>query len=308
MPHILLKFISNPDWAESFLDGNLYMNTLYYFWNEYPLEVAGKEKEEYLQAHPGIDPDSYVVPINNILSRTQADMLEGTVGFSDDDPVTVDFGEHALTDTIYRAEGYQYCNVCCFYRLDFTLQTASPGRSFIHYNIPSMDGFGDYVVIIKDEVEFIRRISRAAKGNSFDYLCGNVRYKKLKRNGSTVNLSNRNHIALRTEDRVPIPDDMHTIRDCFVKTDYYSSQQEWRVALYRGVKDATAYVFQIGSLRDMACVVKKGDLATEIDKLFNSGEIKSSRDGYSGTISRREMQRKFVELGDNQMQMITFVG
>ena len=306
MPHILLKFIGRSDWAESFLDGHLYMNTLYYFWNEYPFEVARREKEEYLRVHPGVEPDSISVPINNTLSRTQADMLEGTIGLND--LVNADFGDGALTDTINRAVGYQYCNVCCFYRLDYTLQPVSFGQSIIRYDIPNMDGFGNYVVIIKDEAEFIRRINTAAKEKKFDFLCGDVHYKKLKKDGKPVDLSNRNHVALRTEDKVQIPDDMHTIRDCFVKTDFYSFQHEWRVALYRGVKDTAAHVFHIGSLRDIACVVEKRKLATEIDNLFNAGEIKSSRDGYSGNISRREMKEKFVALGDNQMQMIMFVG
>ena len=306
MPHILLKFIGRSDWAESFLDGHLYMNSLYYFWNEYPLEVARREKEKYLRSHPEVDPDSYFVPFNNALSRSQADMLEGTIGLND--LVNEDFGDCALTDTICRAVGYQYCNVCCFYRLDYTLQPIVFGHSIIRYDVPSMDGFGDYVVIIKDEAEFIRRIGRAAKENGFDFLCGDVQYKKLKRDGKVVDLSNRNHVALRTEDRVPIPDDMHIIRDCFVKTDFYNFQHEWRVAFYRGMKATEAYVFNTGSLRDIACVVWKRDLTVEIDNMFNTGEIKPSRDGYSGNISRKGMKEKYIALGDNLMQMIMFIG
>lgn len=308
MPHIILKFIGRSDWAESFLDGHLYMNSLYYFWNEYPLEVARREKETFLRAHPEVDPDSYVVPVSSALSRTQADMLEGTIGFADDDPVTAEFGEYALTDTIYRAVGYQYCNVCCFYRLDYTLQPAFPGHSTIRYNIPNMDDFGHYVVIIKNEVEFIGRVSRAAREKDYDFLCGDVRYKKLKRDGAAIDLSNRNHVALRTKEYLSMLSGVHSVQDCFVKTDFYSFQHEWRVALYRGVKETKAYDFHIGSLRDIACIVEKKDLTAKIDKLFNTGEIKSWRDGYSGNISRKEMKRKFLELGDNQMQMITFIG
>lgn len=306
MPHILLKFIGQYDWAESFLNGQLYMNSLYYFWNEYPLEAAKRKREEYLAANPTVEPNSCSVPIDYSLSRTQADMLEGTIGIND--LVNADFGEYALTDTICRSVGYQYCNVCCFYRLDYKLQPFSSRYNTINYDIPNMNDFGDYVVIIKDEEEFIRRVGKAAKEQRFDYLCGNVQYRKLQKNGTTVDLSSRNHLALRTEDKVPIPDNIRSIRDCFIKTDFYSPQKEWRIALCRGVKETKAYRFDIGSLRDIACIVEKQNLAKRIDELVNRGDIKPGREGYSGNISRKDMKNKFIALGDNQMQMIMIVG
>ena len=42
--HILLKFISQEKFLNDFLSGSLYMNSLYYFWNEFVLESVKKGK------------------------------------------------------------------------------------------------------------------------------------------------------------------------------------------------------------------------------------------------------------------------
>ena len=39
---ILLKYISKKEYVDDFMAGNLYMNSLYYFWNEYAIESKRK--------------------------------------------------------------------------------------------------------------------------------------------------------------------------------------------------------------------------------------------------------------------------
>ena len=117
MSHILLKFISREDWAESFLDGELYMNTLHFFWNEYKLQQAEEIKREYIRKHPFINPDKIVVKMDkslpddeirhdipgtvileahNKLAREQEDILEGTIATTEIDFVKQDLGEHLV--------------------------------------------------------------------------------------------------------------------------------------------------------------------------------------------------------------------
>ena len=42
--YILLKFMSEKNYLKDFLDGHLYMNSLYYFWNQYILDLAKKNR------------------------------------------------------------------------------------------------------------------------------------------------------------------------------------------------------------------------------------------------------------------------
>lgn len=64
--HILLKFISKENYLKEFLAGSLFMNTLYYFWNEFMLEAVKKGKR---------------VPLSELAKNEkygQLDLFEGT--------------------------------------------------------------------------------------------------------------------------------------------------------------------------------------------------------------------------------------
>lgn len=119
--HILLKFISQPNdgdklkYLHDFLNGNLYMNTLSYFWNEY-MPKNGEDPIE-LASNQTIRPQK----IPNQLPKGQGDILEGTVGMipTENTRFAKAFKNHLLTDCICRANGFEYCNTLCFYRLDY---------------------------------------------------------------------------------------------------------------------------------------------------------------------------------------------
>ena len=171
---VLLKFISREEYVDDFLNGNFYMNTLYYFWDQKPLEEAKKEREKYLKAHSEQNPDNVKISILNKLSRAQGDILEGVVGYGPNVHSELMFGENLLSDCIYQAVGFQYCNVLCFYRLDYKFHAPLFCHDVLNTD---MTQFGEYVIIIKDEFELIRRIENAV-GN-MKFLCGDVEYKTL---------------------------------------------------------------------------------------------------------------------------------
>jgi hypothetical protein len=302
--YILLKFISQKSYVDDFLNGSLYMNSLYYFWNEYPLKEAAAKRDEYINAHPEVDPENVTIPIDYKLSPAQADMFEGTIGFDTSNILKMDFGEHRLTDAIMRAVGFQYCNSLCFYRLDYVLD-----GMFIHYDVPNMKDFGDYVAIIKDKNKLLQRVNVAAKRESIDYLCGDVHYRGLKLEGKDTDVSTRHHIVLKCDALFDMADfNLKSKRDCFVKMDRYAWQKEWRIAAYRGMKDTNAYRLEIGDIRDIAECVPAEDLASTIDRLFRSGKIKTYDEGYYGNISRQDLKEKFYQLGDNKAEMFCFIG
>ena len=59
-----------------------------------------------------------------------------------------------------------------------------------------MNAFGQYVVVVKNEQELIRRISKKAEREKFKFVCGNVNYKQIK-NGDV--LKKTPHIIVRCE-------------------------------------------------------------------------------------------------------------
>ena len=124
--HILLKFT---DYVDDFLKGSLYMNTLHYFWYEY----RDKAIKKYLDEHPG----ETRVPITALKDHVpQEDLFEGSVGIGSGPDEKLN--EYSLTDTIYRAIGYQYCNVLCLYRLDYKLKMIPGIGLTVHYDVPNM--------------------------------------------------------------------------------------------------------------------------------------------------------------------------
>ena len=307
--HVLLKFISQPEegdklkYLHDFLNGNLYMNTLSYFWNEYT--PNWNEGTEGLTR----DPSTALWTIPDKLPKGQADLLEGTVGMlpAKKSAWSKAFGEYLLTDWICRAKGFGYCNTLCFYRLDYQSFLTKENRVVTFETSHSMGTFGKYVVIIKDEQELIRRIARKVERNNFKFICGNVNYKGV-RNEST--LKDRYHAIIKGGMELELDELKNEIidrRDCFDKERIYEYQNEWRVALYRGVKSTDAYTLKVGNLRDICDWVHVENLDKYLDRMFTS-EVKQGLCGYSGNVSRKELRELFYDLGDNKAELFGVIG
>ena len=154
----------------------------------------------------------------------------------------------------------------------------------------------------------IRRINSAAVREKIDFLCGDVHYRGLRFEGKNIDLD-QNHVVVKRDDVFDITDyNLKAKRDCFVKMDKYSWQKEWRVALYRGVKETEAYRLEIGDIRDIVEDINASDLNDKVGDLFKAREIKLSKSGYFGSISRKDLKEKYYKLGDNKAEMFCFIG
>lgn len=308
--HILMKFISD-EYVEAFLDGRLHFNTLY-FYREESKRLA---IEKYLANHPC----ETKVPVTALADlQAWTDVLEGTVGTGFDKHLDDAMGEYLLTDVMYRSVGFQYCNTLCFYKLRYRTVGSPVGMHRIEYEEPKMDGFGNSVIIIDDEKEFIRRIEAGiknleAQGQNLRFLCGDVVYCKPMKNGKASDITQRHHLMLQSDRIIDIEEEPYkgmltSRRDCFIKGSNHSSEHEWRIALYRGVRDVCAYDgLQIGDIRDIAHCVKKDELIAEIDKMIKAGRGISNFNGYYGNIDRNEMRKLFYKLGDNKAEELLFI-
>lgn len=291
---VLLKFMSCEDYVNDFLSGHLYMNCLDYFWNEYrPRKADGKGENPV----PG-----------------QMDLFEGVYGTSDVD--TFGFEKELkgalVSDISMRAEGYKYCNVHNYYRLDY--QPDRSGGIGWKSSSARMRDFGDYVAIIADETEFLRRVHAAASGEGFEYLCGSVHYRQPKRQGEAVNPDPHKVVKAGASPvdltKEPYRNAVNGKRDSFDKMSAMSYQKEWRISLYRGVRESKAYTLDLGCrLDDIVYVAEAQNLNQELEKLFRSRTIRlGGKYMWYGNIDKHALRDKFYGLGDYRASLLGVIG
>lgn len=302
MEHMLFKFISKKQYLKDFLDGKLYMNSLYYFWNEYAIDAAQERRDKEIKENHCLDANNYTVPIEGGPGPGQIDLFEGTVKTvaSKDNDLPQYLDDSLMMDMVFRSVGMGYCNVLSFFRLDYEIQY---NGLTVEYYLGDMKEFGDYVVIIDDKDEFLRRVNSAANKHEYKYLCGSVKYKTPTLNGEQVRSGH--NIVLKCEDKYEIESGYG---DAFVKMEQYENQREWRIALYRGIKDTQAYSLEIGNIRDIVHWVKRENLHNEIESMFRKNQIKRSDSGWYGNVGRSELRKLFYKLGDNKAEKLIVIG
>lgn len=312
MNYILLKFISNEKFLHDFLNGSLYMNTLYYYWNQYAIDKAQERWDRDLKNNPDLDPNNYRVPIKGGPGPGVIDLFEGTVGTERlaDSNIPDMLKGHAQTDLVYRSVGMGYCNILCFYKMDYEVLEGEGADILrmrgipVKYYLGDMHEFGDYAVIIDDLDELIGRIHKAVRSCGFKYSCGPVRYRKLTRNDKDPLLG---HNVTLKEEALHDISNVKSRRDAFSKTEKYEYQREWRVVLYRGVKDKEPYRLEVGDLRDIVHWVKREDLDAEVKRIFMNREFKQPSSLWYGD-DRHEIRDLFYKLGDYKVERFVLIG
>lgn len=373
MKSTLIRFTSS-EYAESYRTGNLYLSSLWTFWDftdgklRYDDIIAGKVTEEDVKK--AIEQDK----------NRRSDFSEGVVAQIRRDQLpwlTKQFDDHIIHDVRFRLSAYKYCNLMCFFRIDaedgdqgfldeenaaLILQKRGEGvtaeglramgsqeaqllvESVIKKNpvlsmnkfhliqlpAPSMDNFGDCVVVIKNEDEFKRRVMDAVKKMGGHLIMGDVRYHPLldrvnsetmKQHSITVVSSNHTpdtndfeNKKWLTEDGSFCLDDIKNAkgilwRGVLDKYDVYGIQKEWRICWLPKERDYKAKTLQVGSLDDIIDIVKTEDIR---DYLLNryrgylSGIIQGSRRDVCGTESYKDFKERMKRidgLGDFVMEL-----
>lgn len=278
---VLAKFTSK-QFADSFRQGQLYMNTLNYFWNN------GFED--------------------------QKDIMEGVILSTPPqnvDFLPADFINLQLIDFQFRAAGYAFCNVFCMSRLEIIPLMTVPDGKVVDISTPAnMKDFGDHVVIVDDEEAFLRRIHTAAK--KYQYLCGNVNYHDFSLNG-TLAMEKTPNILLKTEG-IENVFDIRKLKgtkrrwDAFDKSTRYRGQNEWRLCLYRDVASTEPFKLDIGDIRDITHMIRAKDLEKEIYKFKFNPKFFQSTEAYYGNVSRKDLRESFYRLGDYKACMFSLIG
>ena len=250
--------------------GKLYMNRLPYFWE--------KGFEEQRDIREGISGEIHLESIKTLLPNELQDAV--------------------ARDVALQMVGYSYCNIFCMSRID----TKIVEDGALQISIPAdMSQFGNKAVIITDLDEFFSRVHQAVTRCGFDYVGENVCYHQPRLFGAPV--YKKSHIIWKSD--VPLSSEyfLNKItyqRDVFDKSEKYQSQLEWRLALYRGVKESKEYYLDIGDITDIAKVVDFTEMIErrfieELVMKYDHAEI-----NHVGTISRELLRQKFVDLGEKK--------
>lgn len=226
----ILKAFSKREYAEQFLDGTLYMNTLAHFrWN-------GTDDQR--------DP----------LEGASAFVLPGSIPALPENLRNIQAHKTAILPA-----GLSYASICCFF-----MQLARLGQDGACMESPrAPDKLGDYYVAIDDFPAFVDRIDIAARLHRLHYYCAPVSYWDIEpvpgreKNAHSILLVNREPLNARAVFPQGVPDFPH---DVFYKNKRYAPQMEWRIALCRGVRDTAAHLLRVGSLQEIAHLVMPDEL------------------------------------------------
>ncbi|MCD8003145.1 MAG: hypothetical protein LUG88_04450 [Clostridia bacterium] len=117
----------------------------------------------------------------------QTDPFEGTMGTIDLGKATIEDAQlgKLLADSRLRAKGYDYSNVMCFCKMNYTATPCVGNYNLLSldWEKPDMHEFGKYGVIITDQQEFLRRINKGFEENKCKYIAGSVAYHRLSFRG-----------------------------------------------------------------------------------------------------------------------------
>jgi len=276
--HQLIKYFSTRDYAEQFICGELYMNSLSYFWDN------GFED--------------------------QRDLFEGVSETFDKKSIGFPIHMQQIVDgdVMFRLDAYRYCNLYCFYRVDIDEQGITDPTGYkclmpikaIRLPGNEMSEFGNTVAIIKNETEFMNRVIKALEK---DWMCiaGDVRYHQIE--GSKSGKGGKTY--WKAKELMPAPKfrrgKVTSTKDCFDKTLFYANQREWRICLFRNVKDDNAYRLKVGDLSDIVELVPVSQIQKRLLEMYKPclpADVEPQFSGFKGNIRRKDFKEKMYQFDD----------
>ena len=286
----LIKYFATKDYAEMFREGKLYMNSLSFFW-----EKGFEEQRDIFEG------------ISDTIDKSK-------IGFP------MDMEQVVSGDIMFRLEAYRYCNLYCFYRVDildellWNNSTASvfPDTRAVRLPDKTMESFGEYVGIIKDEKKFLQRVLDALEP---EWICvtGDVRYRERK--GVIKPISHG--IDMATTELYPAS---HWLRDganrtsskdCFDKTKYYEEQKEWRICLFRNKKDDQPYILNVGDLSDIVELVETSKVREYLTDKYApclDVDVPPQYSEFIGNVKRREFKERLYEYDGGKGKLMFVIG
>lgn len=233
---MLLKVFRDQSYVESFLDGNLYMNTLQYF--------KGYEETEINNIGDRYEGVSVNIPPKNSLIYIKYRNEVHTINPND-----------IVGSVTIQPDKYNTANVFCLYgpAMDVSKKYTSQEVDNLIYLDEQCLSLGEYLVVIHNSTEFVKRIENAASKANFILHHSSVEY-----------YDSELSFAFKDE-QVP-----------FRKTKEFGHQKEYRFVLLRDNPENKPYILEIGDIRDIASTIPTKDFNSSLSYHTIEDEAQSS--------------------------------
>ncbi len=224
----LAKFFDRKQYADDFLQGKLFLNSLRYFKDIEGADGRGDQNE-----------GAIVNPLQDgILKLTAKNEETGEVS-----EITIT-KEDLAAPIVMRPYWYDHINLLCMYAChsgEFQEISDDNINDFMkHIQIPEeCVSLGEHAIIITNCQEFLRRISTAAESKGYRLCRGLVTYYDPDVGTPTI----------RTE--------LETI---FHKQKDYEHQREFRIAVDAHLDEPTPLILSIGDISDIALPVRTSEI------------------------------------------------
>lgn len=268
----------------------------------------------------------------NLMCFFRIDAEDGERGYLDEDNAALVLQRHGknVTAEDLRNMGYQNAQMLIKSVIKRNPVLSMNKTHLVQLPAPSMDWFGDCVVVIKDEEEFKKRVMGAVKKRGGHLVMGDVRYhplldrvdpKTMKKHSITVVSSNHTPEARNFEDNRWLTgdgtfhlNDFKNAKDILWrgvldKYDVYALQKEWRICWLSDERNYKAKALPVGSLDGIIDIVKTENIREYLLELYRGytpGIVQSSRRNECGTESYVDFKERMKEIdgrGDFVMEI-----
>ena len=173
-----------------------------------------------------------------------------------------------------------------------------------------MDGFGDLVMVIKNEMEFIQRVLDAVKSQGGECVIGDIRYHKILDRPVT-----NPHVTLVSSNSFNLKGLAKNITGIIRygsldKYDRYAAQKEWRICWLPKEHNNEPKILHIGDTSDIIDLVDSKNIRRYLLKRYSGhipGVIFETRKETWGTVSYKNF-KDIVEGIDGKCRLILDVG
>lgn len=274
----LVRGFKERKWAEQFLCGDVYMNTLGHFWKQ-----GNAEQQDFLEgACASFDP--------HIMRGFPKELLD------------------VLAKESYAIpRGAGYCNVCCFSCA--LIKQVDVRVDLIELPDQSLD-LGSWIVVIDNPRELISRVRTAVLSLGYDFAAAPVEYR------DSVQLDSSQAVKSTMDLKIHDPLPAHTVfpnripcfnAGVFVKNIRYAKQAEWRIAVNRNERSYEPLILKLGDLTDIAHLIRRADLVEDLQRVHGYSVPYLTR-GCFGTKTSQKLSQDLFELGNEEVFITLTVG
>ncbi len=196
----------------------------------------------------------------------------------------------------------------------------NPYRGHI-VQLPSetMDGFGDIVIVIKDEEQFIKRVLEAVRYQGGECITGDVRYYKIQdRINPQITMKNHPSLTLISDRESGLFDMKKILEDSkqiitygsLDKYERFSDQKEWRICWLPKEHNHEGKILHIGEISDIVDIVDSKDIRRYLLKRYSGylpGIVSERRRNFKGTVGYKKF-KDTVEKIDGKCRIIFEIG